>query len=294
MPKRVMLSVLLCCAVAAVFGPTQVGAAPNAGDEYVGSAKTNDGATVHAGESSHVTPADPQRPTPVRVATGVGNGGPAHPVTCTWHVETMAGGSFFDLGDAVAIAIPEGYQVLRTCTDTTDGHVISSDWIAWPGRGGADLAAAPPVTAQEVARQAQADLVLPAPSLRAWPQPERFLVGLETWFHLDTWQPQTATADTGGVAATVTATPVRAVWHLHEATLTCTDAGRPFDPDHPDTTTDCGYTFAHYTGATITMSVDVVYHLTWTATTGETGDLGELARTTAFPARIWETQAVIN
>ncbi len=272
-------------------------ARPGGTDEQAGADLTSEGAKVHAGEGSHVTPVDPGRHQPVRVSTGTGSGGPAHPITCTWFVETMAGGSFFALGDEVAMAIPENYLVLRTCTDDTDGHIISSDRIPWPGHGGGALAA-PPVTGQELATRAESDLVLTTPTFRTWPAAGRALVGLETWFHLDTWAPQTQTADAGGVAATVTAVPVRAVWHLHEATLTCTGPGPIYDPATPDAATDCGYTFTTYSGDqpdhTFAMAVDLVYHLTWTATTGETGDLGEIARTTAFAYRVWELQAVIN
>ncbi len=242
-----------------------------------------------------MTPGDGAGPVPTRVSTGIGAGGPVRPVSCTWYVETMAGGSFFALGDEVAMAIPEGYSVLRTCTDDGDGHVVSSDRIPWPGHGGAPLAA-PPVTATELATRAEADLVLPVPALRTWPAAGRALVGLETWFHLDTWESLEQTADAGGVAATVRAVPVRAVWHLHEATLTCAGPGSVYDGSSEQT--DCGYTFTTYSGEqpdhTFPMAVDAVYHLTWTATTGETGDLGEVVRTTPFALRVWEMQAVIN
>ena len=165
---------------------------------------------------------------------------------------------------------------------------------------GAGLDAAPcngttPLAPVDVALLARARLRLPLPTVQAWPPTEREVVGIRAWFHVDTFAPASANAAAGTLSATVSARPTQVVWRLGETTLTCTSAGALWQPGLPDDATDCGYVFQRYTeGRTIDATVDVTYQLTWTANTGDGGDLGIVTRTSTFPLRVWEIQALIN
>jgi hypothetical protein len=159
---------------------------------------------------------------------------------------------------------------------------------------------APQANPAEVAQDAVALLHLPTPRPQAWPPLDRQVVGLRTWLHVDGFEPQTATATAGDVSANVSVTPTKVVWHLgtdgpHDATATCDGPGAVWRDGQPDGATDCSYLFQRYSeGRTMSGSVEVVYHATWTSNVGAGGDLGELTARADLGVRVWEIQAQIN
>ncbi len=74
--------------------------------------------------------------------------------------------------------------------------------------------------------------------------------------------------------------------------------GQPFDPARgDDQTSDCSYTFQWDSSGeedgTFDASATVEWAITYTASTGQAGDLDPITRTTEFPLTVTERQAVI-
>lgn len=121
------------------------------------------------------------------------------------------------------------------------------------------------------------------------------LVGIDTWMWVDPafWQPVSATAGIPGLAVTATATPERVEWDMGDGTVvTCDGPGTPFDDALPEAvqSTDCSHLFQDR-GA-YTASATVTWTIAWTATDGDSGTLADVERTTQFPLRVVERQAV--
>ena len=142
------------------------------------------------------------------------------------------------------------------------------------------------------------DLPLPQPALNP---PTAQLVGVATWLWVDgPWGPVSATAAVGAVTATVTATPVEVVWDMGDGTTTTCDAGTPYDPTRPPAGQHSGCTHvftrtsAGRPGGTYAVTATVTYEVTWSATTGGSGALGTLTRSTTIPVRVTEAQALIR
>ncbi|MFN8037880.1 MAG: hypothetical protein U0Q07_01600 [Acidimicrobiales bacterium] len=140
----------------------------------------------------------------------------------------------------------------------------------------------------------------PRPALRTNPAAEQ-LVGVPTWLWLaGGYAPVSATASVGAVSATVTAAPTGVSWDTGDGTVVrCGGAGRPWSPGLDDDASDCRHTFEHRsttTGAdgTFTVRATVTYAVTWTATTGQGGDLGTITRTATVDVRVREAQAAIR
>lgn len=138
------------------------------------------------------------------------------------------------------------------------------------------------------------------------------VVGLPTWMWLDpaSWQTVSATAEVPGVTATVTATPVRVVWDMGEdapdgATIAsggdpvpCDGPGQAFDPAGPDDQrSDCSYVYqwdsSGESNGTFGASATVEWDVSYTASTGDAGELDPISRTTEFPLTVTEMQAVV-
>ena len=315
MSRRIGGVVLLFALVAALDG-SAFAEGDLTTDHHASGSLTENGGRTHAGggsnggdDSEHPLPAVPDSPAvPVnRPASGTGRSGggsvePTRRLSCDYFLTTPAGESKIELGSALARSIVGGTLVTQICHDLDDGSVHNVGPVAWPGPAGpplpGGLAVGVPVAPapEDLAVEAEADLVLAVPVVRTWPPAGRILVGLETWFHVDSWEADTRTAEAGGVSSTVMAEPVRVVWHLGETDLTCSTAGTVWAAGRD--VTDCGYVFHRYTGertgAAGDASVEVVYHVRWTSNLGAGGDLGEVARATTFPLRVWEAQAVLE
>ncbi|MDZ7733736.1 MAG: hypothetical protein U5R31_12270 [Acidimicrobiia bacterium] len=64
------------------------------------------------------------------------------------------------------------------------------------------------------------------------------------------------------------------------------------------TESDCTHTYQrssrHEPDGTYAAEATVTYEITWSATTGEGGDLGTLARSTTIPVTVQEAQALVD
>ncbi len=139
-------------------------------------------------------------------------------------------------------------------------------------------------------------LPLPDPDLRMSPPAAAFqLVGVPTWFWVgDAWAPQSATASVGTIAATVTATPTLLEVDTGDGThLTCSGAGTAWAEGAAST---CTHTYTrssrHEGTGRYPVSATVTWAVTWTATDGDAGDLGNLTRTVDLDVLVQEAQAM--
>jgi len=157
----------------------------------------------------------------------------------------------------------------------------------------------PPVDAATLGRYAARDLPLsyPAPST-APPRVGLQLVGVRTWLWVDPADltEVVGTASVPGMAVTARARPESVSWDMGDGTpeVTCAGAGTPYDPTvaDEDQSTDCSHGFN--TAGTYDVTVSIRWHVTWTSTTGETGDLGVVPRGVTFPVTVQSRQAVIT
>lgn len=141
---------------------------------------------------------------------------------------------------------------------------------------------------------------MPLPTVVTWPASGgTSLVNLPVWLHDANWAPLNASATAGGLTATVTAEPVRMDWNMDEDNLTCSSAGAPYDTTRrpEDQSTDCSYTYRHSSGTkpdgAFHGTGTIVWHLHWSATNGQGGDLGDISRTAPFTMRVEESQALV-
>jgi hypothetical protein len=229
-----------------------------------------------------------------------GGGGAASTIVCTYSnvdVNVMAGSPIpgTPLGDLSTVAA--GTPVFVDCRDTSTGDITYLNVTTWNP-------ATPPVLAPSAAVLAQMavnSIRLPKPGVRTWPPSgSAGLVNLPVWLHVDNWAPVSASAGAAGLTATVTATPVRVMWDMDEGSVTCAGAGSVYDtgvkPD-PDASS-CSYTYRHSSGVNVDRTFHdssvIVWHVVWTATNGEGGDLGEMnGPPTGFGLQIEESQALV-
>jgi hypothetical protein len=212
-----------------------------------------------------------------------------------WICHYFAGGGsgVGSTADGVAPITPEaGQLVLLQCVDESGAIVFQRVFTFDPADPlpGLDDPA-------QAAAQALSALALPAPAISASPplgSPQ--LVGVPTWLWVSDWATRHATASLDGVTATVTATPVRTTWSASPsgAQVTCDGAGTPYDPARAsdDQTSSCTMLFE--TAGAEQLSATVTYAITWSASTGDGGQLDPLTRTTIQAVVVDQAQALIN
>jgi hypothetical protein len=160
---------------------------------------------------------------------------------------------------------------------------------------------APPApTASEIASDISTR-VLPLPGVHTSPPVgSDQLVNLPTWLWVDNWRPQSTTASEAGLSVTVTAIPRSVTWRMGLGDPVVCQGGVRWNPilREEQQSSPCTFTYTRssfdqpdlrYSGSA-TMTWDV----TWMATNGESGSLGQSNRTTAFAMRVAEGQAVIT
>ncbi len=215
---------------------------------------------------------------------------------CGYYVFDIGDGSavITDYPDASVDPVDGGAYVLK-CWNQAGHQVLDVLRVFDPADPFAGVAAT-----ERAVDEARRRLELPAPRPALNPPGEQ-LVGVPTWLWLDA-PPVTgsATASVAGVAATVTARPTGVRWDMGDGThLTC-DEGTPYDPSRPprDQHSSCTHAFTHAStrqaGGTYTVTATVTYDVSWTATTGGSGELGALTRSTEVPVRVSEAQALIR
>jgi len=161
-------------------------------------------------------------------------------------------------------------------------------------------AAAPVLSAVEVARVARARLLLPVPLIAANPAGEQ-LVNLATWLWLSSgWAPMSATVSVPGVSVTATARPRLVVWSMGDgAVVTCIGPGTPFNTgrDPAAASPDCGHTYrrssAGQVGQAFSVSATVHWTVTWSGA-GQSGTFPDLTTTAITALRVAESQALNN
>ncbi|MDP9420261.1 MAG: hypothetical protein M3P53_08975 [Actinomycetota bacterium] len=189
---------------------------------------------------------------------------------------------------------PEGGTFVRICM-APDGTEVTNRVVELPPR--------PPLapTPRRLAEEALDYTPLPLPDPITSPDDWSTIVNFPTWLAVADWSPATAEAAVSGLATTVVAAPLRAVWDMGDGTeVVCAGPGRRYDFSVPDDeqSTDCSHIYRVSSagmgrGDTYEASVTVVYRVTWSATDGSGGDLGELPVTRRFPMEVGEVQALV-
>ena len=141
---------------------------------------------------------------------------------------------------------------------------------------------------------------IPLPDINLNPSEERDqVVNVPTWLWVDGWARVSATASAGGVTVLVTASPSHVEWDMGDGTVvTCAGPGTPYDEDRPadEQSTDCSHTYtrssASQADARYPIEATSYWHVTWSSSTGESGDLGVVGRTSSIRVRVAEIQAV--
>ena len=215
-------------------------------------------------------------------------------ITCAYHDPSAP--KLPGTGDTFPLATPgpEGGMFVRICT-AADGTEVSNRVVDIPPRQ------APGPTPRVLAEEALAYTPVPRPEPITSPGDWSTIVNFPTWLAVSDWSPATAQAAVSGLATTVVATPERAVWDMGDgAQVVCAGPGGRYDVSVPDDEqhTDCAHTYrTSSAGAAVDDAYDaavtVVYHVTWSATDGSGGDLGELPVTRRFPIRVGEVQALV-
>lgn len=225
------------------------------------------------------------------------SGGAGHSGTVTCRSERLTDEEATVVVGEVAIGLVppaedrfgEGAWYRRRCW-TEDGTIVSAD-IVW--RPVAVSASALASDAWDVSR-------IPLPDINLNPGAERDqVVNVATWMWVDNWAPVSASATAGAVTVTVTATPTHVEWDMGDGTIEdCAGPGTPYDERRPadSQSTDCSHTYRRSSASQADQRYRIdatsYWHVTWTASTGESGDLGEVGRTSSVRVRVAEIQAV--
>ncbi len=183
-------------------------------------------------------------------------------------------------------------RYLVTCTNPAERYDV---WVTvTPTEGGF----APQVTPGELIPDAwdRVQRMLPTPVPRIAPSDlaaDGFaFVQMPTIFWVDEgpgqWEPVSATAAVAGLSLTVTAAPEQLVVTTGDGTtLECLGAPPAFTAGTDPATFDgCAHVYRHSSatspnGQTFPVTVAIVWHATWQASNGESGDLGVLTTTSA-------------
>ncbi len=160
-----------------------------------------------------------------------------------------------------------------------------------------------PQTPDDVAQfayQKMASLV-PDPEVSFSPPIDKMIVNFETWLGITPSPPITATASIPGLSATVTAEPTSIEWATGSQVagdttlITCepwgstesAQDGCSWTPAYPSVEKVTGTTDQRYHG-----SVTIVWDVSWRASNGATGQLGDLRTTTAIEMGVQEIQTI--
>ena len=155
-----------------------------------------------------------------------------------------------------------------------------------------------------VVAQAESQLTISPPGIVTSPPRGGIqLAGVPVWFWAPGIRPISTTATIPGLSATLTATPgpltittmgAPAYARKDNGTRLCPDGGTPYDPDRhgPWSSSTCSWTYNWNHPAEVTAAIS--WHLTWTATNGQSGTLPNVTRTSTFTLTIQQAQAVTD
>lgn len=223
----------------------------------------------------------------------IGSPGGSGSVACYLYnlTNVFVGDNAFALGVAPEPNPVEGQGYLLVCYSVPIGDIDLVQVITY--QPGVNI-----ITPGTLALQALKELPLLYPRPRtAPPATVKQVVGIRTWMWVDPadWHPISATAAIPGLAATVTAQPTKVIWSMGDgSTVTCDGPGTVYDPTKPDSEqhSDCSHTYQH--DGTYDARATIVWGVTWTATNGAGGALGNVQRSTQFAITVEQRQAVIN
>ena len=245
-----------------------------------------DGRSVGNGGAVVVDVSDASTPSP---GASSGEGAAAGPSSVECEYYAISDGNDANLTDPSTFT--RGDRVFVSCVDQATGTVVFADEVTWnPG-------VSPTVPPRVLAEHAEADLVLPLPAPRSWPGIDRpQITGVATWLHVENFTPAQRSASAGPVTATVYAAPVSVRWDMGDGgSVTCADGGAVYVEGG---STSCSYGFVNRSTATRDRvfhgRVSITWHLRWDSNVGQSGDLGDVARTAGIDWTVNEIQALIR
>ena len=160
-----------------------------------------------------------------------------------------------------------------------------------------------PTDPQDVAQFAYQKVVaaLPDPEVAFSPPVDKMIVNFETWLGVTPSPPITAMASIPGLSATVTAQPTDIEWATGSqvagdtTTISCqpwgstesAQDGCSWTPTYPSVAKVTGTTDQRYHG-----TVTIVWQVSWWASNGATGNLGDLRTTTPVAMGVQEIQTI--
>lgn len=186
-----------------------------------------------------------------------------------------------DLNPITGAPVPAGSELeVVSC----NGNYLTT--IVIPPTAGAGVSGA------QLARQAFSTFVAAPPTPKF--SPTTSVVGVQTWLWLQSgWASQSATASVPGLSATVTAQPTSVEWSMGDGGREdCDGPGKAWDPNQPDASTDCSYSYP--VAGHFTVTVTVYYRTSWSASDGTAGQLAAITGRTEVPITVDEIQAVNN
>ena len=253
------------------------------------SASTNWGCTTSSCQVGVGTPGDTLTAAPPEGSGSSGSSqGPCQPgQVATYSIQTDAGQPVRaqpgDLNPITGAPVAPGSELEAVLCN---GSYLTTLVIAPGGPTG------PGVTGAQLARQAFSSFQVATPVPRF--SPAQSVVGAATWLWLDQgWASRSVTASVPGLSATVTAEPSRVVWDMGDGDQTvCDGPGKAWDPNQPNATTYCSYTYP--VAGHFTVTVTVYYATTWSASDGTAGQLAAITGRTSVPVTVNEIQAVNN
>ena len=244
-----------------------------------------------------------------------GGGGAGSRITCRLGVPFGAGGGTNLSADQLLGLYESGgrqpVHVQRACWDE-NGQFVGVENATWspPAGGGVPVLVDPEV----LAGIARSRLSFPAPAVSTSPPADQGTYAqLPTFFFVENWVGVSAAASAGPVTATVTGTPVRQTWEIHDTfrgateSVSCEGPGAAFDPGRPleaQLPPACGWTPNHSSAgqgqqggsrgeACFPTTVTLAWEVGWGSNIGAGGALGEGTSSTDLCLVVAELQAVV-
>jgi len=266
---------------------------------WAGMAQGGDGGnTVTVGASTPPSSAGPPEPG----VTGAKGSGPG--VSCSYTPITLSEAAGFALTPG---GPTPGQWFLVQCVGPhapAGGH---AQWVPTPlpVQSPAAMAGPSPVVA---AQQAEASIVLPAPSVQV--NPSAFsVVNLPTLLAIDPalWHSYQATATAGGVSATATVVPQSVTWSMGDGgAVVCVGPGTPYDAGRSagPQSAICDYTYSRSSygqpsddGDPNDGAFHVTATVTWTVTWAAFGAAGggtlpSLTTSSNVPVRVEQVESI--
>ncbi|WP_328708877.1 hypothetical protein [Microbispora hainanensis] len=223
-------------------------------------------------------------------------------VTCSytpWHADGMKNGGLEWVDPASSpggVPKGKGAYYLVECSD----GFRDVRWIPDHAPG------APRVTPAQLARKAWAMIPVREPKvLTAPPRGSTGLVGLDEWVYLakGEWSPKRKRVETAGVWAQATARPQKMTVDPGDGgkPVTCQGPGTSYNPELPASRQKptCAVRYLQPSlrqgqGNAYRVTVTVTWSGTWTGSGGTGGTLPPITRSTSFPLRVAEAQALIT